>query len=106
ALLTTDLPFPKRSGKVRDVYDTSALTATPTMLVIATDRISAFDCIMPNGIPGKGKVLTAISLFWFNWLRERLSDDLKLHLISTDVDHYPADLRPFRDQLEGRSMLV
>ena len=60
ALLQSQLPFPVRRGKVRDVYDLGEM-----LLIVATDRISAFDCIMPNGIPGKGKVLTAISQFWF-----------------------------------------
>ena len=60
ALLTSDLPFPVRRGKVRDVYDLG-----DALLIVASDRISAFDCVMPNPIPGKGKILTALSLFWF-----------------------------------------
>ena len=60
AMLQSDLPFSVRRGKVRDVYDLGE-----TLLIVATDRISAFDCIMPNGIPDKGKILTALSLFWF-----------------------------------------
>jgi len=59
-LFESNLPFPVRRGKVRDVYDLG-----DALLIVATDRISAFDCIMPNGIPGKGKILTALSLFWF-----------------------------------------
>lgn len=84
-------------GKVRDVYDLG-----DRLLIVATDRISAFDCVMPNGIPGKGKILTEMSLFWF----EKLSGLVRHHLITADVDEYPAALWPFRDQLQGRSMLV
>src|SRR5829696_2477778 len=97
ALLTTDLPFPVRRGKVRDVYDLG-----DTLLIVATDRISAFDCVMPNGIRDKGKILTALSLFWF----EKFAGEYENHLIATDVDRYPTDVRAYRDQLEGRSMLV
>jgi phosphoribosylaminoimidazole-succinocarboxamide synthase len=97
ALLTTDLPFPVRRGKVRDVYDLGA-----NLLIVATDRISAFDCVMPNGIPDKGKVLTALSLFWFG----KFQDAFENHLIATDVAHYPGQLGPFADQIAGRSMLV
>ncbi len=85
------------SGKVRDVY-----AVGDDLLIVATDRISAFDCILPQGIPGKGRVLTQMSLFWFDFLRELVPN----HLISALVDEYPAQLHPFRDQLEGRSMLV
>jgi phosphoribosylaminoimidazole-succinocarboxamide synthase len=97
ALLSSDLPFPVRRGKVRDVYD-----LTDALLIVATDRISAFDCIMPNPIPGKGKILTALSLFWF----EKFAGAFENHLIATDVERYPAAVRPFADQLTGRSMLV
>jgi phosphoribosylaminoimidazole-succinocarboxamide synthase len=99
ALMETDLgdvPVFAR-GKVRDVYDLGE-----RLLIIATDRISAFDVIMPNGIPGKGKLLTEMSLFWF----EKIEGLVKHHLISADVDAYPAELQKYRDQLEGRSMLV
>src|SRR3954467_524180 len=96
ALMESNLPFPVRRGKVRDVYDLGE-----TLLIVATDRISAFDCIMPDGIPGKGKILTAISLFWFAKFTQ-----FENHLISTDIANYPAELRPHREQLEGRSMLV
>ena len=96
-LYESSLPFPVRRGKVRDVYDLG-----DALLIVATDRISAFDCIMPNGIPGKGKILTALSLFWF----ERLEGEFENHLISTDVAQYPAKVQPFADQLTGRSMLV
>ena len=97
ALLTTSLPFPLRRGKVRDVYDLGE-----ALLFIATDRISAYDVIMPNGIPGKGKILTAITLFWFEKFRAQFEN----HLITANVGEYPPAVREFRDQLEGRSMLV
>ena len=99
ALLQTELkgiPIFSR-GKVRDVYDLG-----DRLLIVATDRISAYDCIMPNGIPGKGKLLTEMSLFWF----EKVAGLVGHHLISANVDEYPEELKPFRDQLEGRSMLV
>jgi len=99
ALLTTNLgatPLIAR-GKVRDLY-----AVDDALLMIATDRISAFDHILASGIPGKGKILTQISLFWF----ELLSDLVPNHLIATEVDDFPASLRPYADQLEGRSMLV
>jgi phosphoribosylaminoimidazole-succinocarboxamide synthase len=72
------------------------------LLIVATDRISAFDCILPQGIPGKGRVLTQMSLFWFDFLRDLVPN----HLITADADDYPESLRVFKDQLEGRSMLV
>jgi phosphoribosylaminoimidazole-succinocarboxamide synthase len=97
ALLHTDLPFPKRAGKVRDVYDLG-----DSLLIVATDRISAFDCIMPNGIPGKGKILTALSLFWFDLVKNEFEN----HLLSADVADFPAALAPFADVLRGRSMWV
>jgi phosphoribosylaminoimidazole-succinocarboxamide synthase len=96
AMLQSDLPFPVRRGKVRDVYDLGE-----TLLIVATDRISAFDCIMPNGIPDKGRILTALSLFWFEMFPQ-----VPNHLIATDLADYPAVLKPFAQQIEGRSMLV
>ena len=72
------------------------------LLIVATDRISAFDFILPTGIPDKGRVLTQMSVFWFDLLR----DVTATHYISADVDAYPPELQPFRSQLEGRSMLV
>jgi phosphoribosylaminoimidazole-succinocarboxamide synthase len=103
-LTTTSLPGIERvaSGKVRDVYSVGA-----DLLIIATDRISAFDCILPQGIPGKGRVLNRMSLFWFSFLRgEQFSGMPPNHVITADVNAYPAELLPYRDQLEGRSMLV
>ncbi len=84
-------------GKVRDVYDLD-----DRLLIVATDRISAHDVVMPNGIPGKGKILTEMSLFWF----DRISGLVGDHLIAANVDEYPEELQRYRDQLEGRSMLV
>lgn len=98
-LMVTDFPehpSPKR-GKVRDIYDLGG-----KLLIIATDRISAFDVVLPNGIPNKGKVLNQISKFWF----EKTADIVPNHLISTEVNEYPEVFRQYRDVLEGRSMLV
>jgi phosphoribosylaminoimidazole-succinocarboxamide synthase len=99
ALMQTDIteyPLFTR-GKVRDVYDLG-----DKLLIVATDRISAFDVVLPNGIPGKGKVLTQMSLFWF----DLVSAVAESHLISGNVDDYPDDLKKHRQVLEGRSMLV
>jgi phosphoribosylaminoimidazole-succinocarboxamide synthase len=99
ALLTTNLgtiPLVGR-GKVRDLYDVD-----DALLLVATDRISAFDHVLGAGIPGKGKILTQISLFWF----DLLSDIVPNHLIASEVAQFPASLQPYADQLEGRSMLV
>lgn len=86
-----------KSGKVREVYDLG-----DQYLFIASDRISAFDCIMPNGIPDKGSVLNMISKFWF----DRTGDVVKNHMISTDVADFPAELQQHAELLKGRSMLV
>lgn len=86
-----------RRGKVRDVY-----AVGDALLIVATDRISAFDYVLGSGIPDKGKVLTQLSAFWF----EHLRDVVPHHLLSTDADAYPAPLRPHADLLRGRSMLV
>jgi phosphoribosylaminoimidazole-succinocarboxamide synthase len=86
-----------RRGKVRDVYDLG-----DSLLIVATDRISAFDVVLPTGIPGKGVVLTQLSLFWF----ELLKDVVPHHVLSADVADYGHGLEQYRDQLEGRSMMV
>jgi len=86
-----------RSGKVREIFD-----AGDKLLFVASDRISAFDCVMPNGIPQKGAVLTQISKFWFG----RTGHIVKNHMITTDVSKYPAPFNQHADQLAGRSMLV
>jgi len=99
-LLQTDLPGLqlRASGKVRDVYTLN----DQELLFIATDRISAFDYILATGIPHKGRVLSQISLFWFDFL----ADIVPNHLITADVDQYPPAARKYADQLRGRSMLV
>ena len=98
-ILNTELPGIEKhaQGKVRDVYCVDG-----RLLIVATDRISAFDYILPTGIPDKGKVLTQLSIFWFDFLR----DVTPTHFLTADVDEYPAPLRQFRGQIEGRSMLV
>ena len=98
-ILETNLPGVERygRGKVRDVY-----SVPEGLVIVATDRISAFDYILPTGIPDKGKVLTQLSIFWFDFLR----DLTPTHFLSANVDEYPQPLPQFRDQLEGRSMLV
>jgi phosphoribosylaminoimidazole-succinocarboxamide synthase len=98
-ILNTELPGIERhaQGKVRDVY-----RVNEQLLIVATDRISAFDYILPTGIPDKGRVLTQLSIFWFDFLR----DVTPTHFLTADVDRYPPALRQFRGQLEGRSMLV
>jgi len=86
-----------KRGKVRDVYEFGN-----RLLIVATDRLSAFDVVMPDPIPGKGKMLTQISLFWF----DRVKDIVRNHLISSDVNDYPEECRPYAETLVGRSMLV
>ena len=86
---------PSRRGKVRDIYDLG-----DRLLLVSTDRISAFDWVMPNGIPDKGRLLTQLSVFWLQqW-------DVPHHLITTELDNLPAAISPHRDALEGRSMIV
>ena len=99
ALYQTDLKGLKlvNRGKVRDIYDLGE-----HLLIVATDRISAFDVIMPNPIPGKGEILTRLSEFWFR----QLADIVGNHLVTTDVEKFPEACRPHRDVLKGRSMLV
>jgi len=87
----------RQRGKVRDIYDLG-----DSLLMIATDRISAFDVVMPDPVPDKGKVLTQISLFWF----EVMKDMVPNHLLSSNVDAYPTACLPYADDLRGRSMLV
>src|ERR1700690_2017606 len=99
-LLQTDFPglHLHASGKVRDVYELDS----SRLLFVATDRISAFDYVLATGIPQKGRVLSQMSLFWFDFL----SDIVPSHLITADVDRYPEALQKYADQLRGRSMLV
>jgi phosphoribosylaminoimidazole-succinocarboxamide synthase len=98
-ILKTEMPdigVPRR-GKVRDIYDLGE-----HLLLVVTDRISAFDVILPNGIPGKGKVLTQISIYWF----KQMEDIIQNHIISTEIKDYPEKLHKYSEMLEGRSMLV
>ena len=99
-LIRTDFPDLKlkASGKVRDVYDIDE----NQLLFVASDRISAFDYVLATGIPQKGRVLNQISLFWFDFL----ADVVPNHLITANVDKYPANIRKYAEQLRGRSMLV
>ena len=99
-LLRTEFPDLQlhASGKVRDVYRLS----NDRLLFVATDRISAFDYILATGIPQKGRVLTQISLFWFDFLKDVVPN----HLVTADVSEYPAELRKYSEQLRGRSMVV
>jgi phosphoribosylaminoimidazole-succinocarboxamide synthase len=99
ALYETDFPTlkPLKKGKVRDIYDLGE-----HLLMVATDRISAFDVVMPDPVPGKGEILTSISLFWF----ARMKSLVQNHLVSSRIEDYPAECRPYSDVLRGRSMLV
>lgn len=99
ALIALDLPGIRklRTGKVREVFDLGA-----HLLFVATDRISAFDCVMPNGIPLKGKVLNQLSTWWF----ARLGDIVPNHVVETNVDAFPPELKRHADVLRGRSMIV
>src|SRR5215467_7125836 len=99
-LLQTDFPDLElyASGKVRDVYQLDG----ERLLFVATDRISAFDYVLATGIPHKGRVLTQISLFWFEFLKDIVPN----HLITADVNRYPDGIKKYTDQLRGRSMLV
>ena len=95
-LLQTDLPFPIfRQGKVRDVYDLGT-----RLLIVATDRISAFDCVMPQGIPDKGRILTAVASYWFTATEDLVPNHFRQR------SAWPEALLPYRDELEGRAVLV
>ena len=105
ALLQTDLrPLaPLARGKVRDIYSLDgSQTMDERLLFVATDRISAFDHVLGTGIPDKGKILTQLSLFWFDFLSELTPN----HLLTAKVEEFPAKLAPYREQLAGRSMIV
>jgi len=91
-----DISLVKR-GKVRDIYDLGE-----HLLLVATDRISAFDVILPNGIPGKGMVLTQISIYWFKQMEDIISN----HIVATEINDFPKELHKYADIIEGRSMLV
>ena len=98
-ILQTELPDMKlfSRGKVRDLYELNY-----NLIIVTTDRISAFDCVLPQGIPYKGKVLTALSEYWFNLTKNVIQN----HLVATDVDLFPEALRKYKKQLRERSMLV
>ncbi len=98
-LLETDFPsLPLYArGKVRDLYSVGEW-----LLFVATDRISAFDHVLASGIPDKGRILTQLSLFWFDFLKEIVPN----HLVTADVDRFPAELKPYTNELRGRSMMV
>lgn len=92
------IPYPLKSrGKVRDIFDLGE-----HLLLVATDRVSAFDVVLPTGVPGKGRVLTKLSEFWFR----RMDATVPNHMVSTRVDEFPSDLHPFEDRLTGWAMLV
>ena len=99
-LLQADIPELQlyASGKVRDIYKVDA----NHLLFVASDRISAFDYVLATGIPNKGRVLTQLSLFWFDFLKDIVPD----HMVTADIAEYPAELQKYADQLRGRSMLV
>ena len=97
-VLTTDLPgFPRRQGKVRDIYDLG-----DRLLLVASDRISAFDVVMSEPIPDKGRILTRLSAFWFR----HLADLAPNHLVSLEVEDFPPACHPYRELLQGRTMLA
>ncbi|MFC1751849.1 phosphoribosylaminoimidazolesuccinocarboxamide synthase [Thermoproteota archaeon] len=99
--VVTDITIPGlklfKKGKVRSLFDLGE-----TLLIVASDRVSAFDYILPDGIPGKGAVLTTVSEFWFNYTKECVAN----HLISTNIGDFPTEVQAYADVLEGRSMLV
>lgn len=98
-VLRTEMPeigAPRR-GKVRDIYDLGE-----HLLLVVTDRVSAFDVVLPNGIPGKGRVLTQISIFWFGQMEEIAGN----HIVAVEVEDFPKNLLKYKDVLEGRSLLV
>ncbi len=101
SLIVTETHFPElklvNRGKVRDIYDLGE-----HLLIVTSDRLSAFDVIMNEGIPKKGEVLNTMSIFWFH----EMNDLMPNHIVATEVDDFPAETHAYRDQLEGRSMLV
>jgi len=97
-VMETHLALPRFSrGKVRDIYDLG-----DELLIVATDRLSAFDVVLPTGIPDKGRVLTALSAYWF----EHLRNAVPTHFLTADADAFPSSLHPYRSALSGRSMIV
>jgi phosphoribosylaminoimidazole-succinocarboxamide synthase len=98
-VLKTEMPDvgTLRRGKVRDIYDLGE-----HLLLVVTDRVSAFDVVLPNGIPGKGKLLTKISLFWFKQMKSILEN----HVVASEVGDFPRKLHKYKEILKGRSLLV
>ena len=98
-VLKTELSSLKllKRGKVRDIYDLDKV-----LLIISTDRVSAFDVILPNGIPGKGRILTAMSVYWFRIMEDIVPN----HLIASEINDFPAHIKQYHSVIEGRSMLV
>lgn len=106
AVLKTDLPLPgRRQGKVRDIYQAKLNDGTDVLLIIASDRISSFDVVMENGIPGKGIVLTQISKFWFDMVADKLGDQVSHHLLATDASDVAGLSDEQKQQLQGRTMV-
>ena len=106
AVMTTDLPLPnKRTGKVRDLYDLTLPDGDDGILIIATDRVSVFDVVLQNGIPGKGVMLTQISKFWFDFLEKELEDSFRHHLVSVDANDIEGLNEEQRSSLHGRIMI-
>ncbi len=105
-LMSTDLPLPnRRGGKVRDVYDGTTTDGRDVVVLAATDRLSAFDVVMPRGIPGKGRVLTAVAAFWFAKISDHFGDALPHHLLSTEADDLAGLDDAQRDLIRGRVMI-
>jgi phosphoribosylaminoimidazole-succinocarboxamide synthase len=105
-VMQTNLPLSnRRQGKVRDIYTATLADGTDAIVLIASDRISAFDVVMPNGIPGKGVVLTQISRFWFDMVAAKLGDRVSHHVISLDPAVLPGLSEEQRQQLRGRVMI-
>lgn len=106
SVLSTDLPLPgRRQGKVRDIYNASLDDGRDVLLIVASDRISAFDVVMPNAIPGKGIVLTQISKFWFDMIATKLGKKLSHHLLATDASHVKGLSDAQRRTLDRRVMV-
>lgn len=106
AIMQTDLPLPgRRQGKVRDIYECTLPDGTEAVIIIASDRISAFDVVMANGVGGKGTVLTQISHFWFDMITQHLGDNISHHLISTNSADIPGISAEEAKLLHGRVMI-
>ena len=106
AVTSTDLPLPnKRQGKVRDLYDLTLADGSEGILIVASDRVSVFDVVLASGIPGKGKMLTRISKFWFDLLQKKFNGRIKHHLVSLDPGYIEGLDQEQRQMLDGRIMI-